>query len=74
MDIKIHTTDELIAELKRRHPDGALIAVQNPPHEIRSSGTGWRMGFAGDPHVTLKLANVCLWHHQQQFMNGVWQS
>ena len=70
MDIELHTTDELIAELKRRHPEGALIALQNPEHEIRSSGNDWRMAFSGNIHVTLKLASVAMWHHQTEFMKA----
>jgi hypothetical protein len=71
MDIELHTTDELIDELKRRHPDGAVMAFQNPNHEIRSTGNDWRMSFIGNIHVTLKLANVCLWYHQNQIMKSV---
>lgn len=71
MDIKLHTTDELIDELKRRHPDGAIIVVQNPEHEVRSSGNDWRMAFAGNIHVTLKLASVAMWHHQAEIMKVV---
>ncbi len=68
MDISLHTTDELIDELKKRHPDGTIIAMHNPPHEARSSGNDWRMSFIGNIHVTLKLANVIMWHHQTEIM------
>lgn len=71
MDIQLHTTDELIDELKRRHPDGCVVVVQNPPHELRSSGNDWRMCFSGNIHVTLKLASVAMWHHQSQFMKMI---
>ena len=69
MDIQLHTTDELIAELKRRFPDGCIIAVQNPIHEIRSSGQDWRMSYSGNVHVTLKLASIAMWHHQKAIMD-----
>ncbi len=71
MDITLHTTDELMDEVKRRHPDGALICVQNPPHEIRSSGSDWRMTYIGNIHVTLKLANIIMWHHQAMIMGAM---
>ena len=71
MDISLHTTDELIEEIKKRHPDGAIIGVQNPPHEIRSTGNDWRMSFKGNFHVTLKLANVIMWHHQAEIMGSM---
>lgn len=69
--IELYTTDELITEIKKRHPDGSIIAVQNPEHEIRSSGNDWRMSYAGNIHVTLKLANVILWRHQTVIMQQV---
>ncbi len=71
MLISLHTTDELIEELKTRHPDGTVIAVQNPEHEIRSSGHEWRMSFGGNLHVTLKLANIIMWHHQTKIMGTI---
>ncbi len=71
MDIALHTTDELIDELKKRHPEGAVIGLQNPLHEIRSTGNDWRMSFKGDIHVTLKLANVIMWHHQTEIMGTI---
>lgn len=71
MDITLHTTDELIGEIKRRHPEGTIVAVQNEPHEIRSSGNDWRVSMIGNLHVTLKLANVCLWHHQTRIMGAI---
>ncbi len=71
MDISLHTTDELIDELKKRHPDGCVIAVQNPVHEARSSGNDWRMNFIGDINITLKLANIIMWHHQKQIMGDI---
>ncbi len=71
MDISLHTTDELFNEIKRRHPDGAVIAVQNPAHEIRSSRNDWRMSYFGNIHVTLKLANIIMWHHQAQLLGNM---
>ena len=69
MDIQLHTTDELLIEMKRRFPDGCIIAMQNPVHEIRSSGKEWRMSYSGNVHVTLKLANITMWHHQKAIMD-----
>jgi hypothetical protein len=71
MDIQLHPTDELIEELKRRHPDGAVIVLQHPKHEIRSSGTEWRLCFSGNVHVTLKLASIAMWHHQNKIMTQI---
>ncbi len=69
MDIQLHTTDELIDEIKRRFPDGCIVAMQNPVHEIRSSAKEWRMAYSGNIHVTLKLASVAMWHHQKAIMD-----
>lgn len=69
-DIAIISTDVLIQELKNRHPEGAIIALQHPKHEIRSSGNDWRVSFKGDKRVTLKLANIALWIHQEEIMKG----
>lgn len=69
-DIALITTDELIQELKNRHPDGAIIALQHPKHEIRSSKKDWRICFAGTTVITLKLANIAVWMHRDQFMKG----
>ena len=71
MDISLHTTDELIEELKKRHPEGAVIAVHNPPYEARSSGNDWRMSFIGNINVTLKLANIIMWYHQAKIMGEI---
>jgi hypothetical protein len=62
------TTDDLINELKRRNPDGCMIAVQLPEHEQRSTGNSWRVSFGGNAHITLKLANICVWMHQKTLM------
>ncbi len=67
-NIQLVTTEELIGELKRRCPDGLIVAMQFPEHEIRSSGYDWRMSFNGRIDVTLKLANIALWKHQQEIM------
>jgi hypothetical protein len=71
MDIELHPIDDLITEIKRRYPDGTLIALQNPDHEVRSTGNEWRTSMAGNVHVTLKLASVCMWHHQREIMKAV---
>ena len=65
------TTDDLVQELKRRHPDGCIVALQFPQHEARSSGQGWRITFIGNTHNTLKLANISVWMHQQAIMGNV---
>ncbi len=65
------TTDTLVAELKRRHPDGCIVSLQFPEHEARSTGQGWRITFCGNTHNTLKLANIGLWMHQQAIMGQV---
>jgi hypothetical protein len=70
MEIELHPIDELISEIKRRYPDGTLIALQNPDHEVRSTGNEWRTSMAGKVHVTLKLASVCMWHHQIEIMKS----
>lgn len=67
-DISIIDTDTLIEELKNRHPDGCIIALQHPAHEIRSSGNDWRICFKGCHLQTLKLANIALWIHKDEFM------
>ncbi len=67
-NIALVSTDVLIEELKNRHPDGAIIAVQHPEHERRSSGNDWRICFKGDKLITLKLANIATWMHQEEFM------
>lgn len=69
-DITIVSTDVLIEELKSRHPQGAIIALQHPEHECRSSGKDWRISFKGEKLITLKLANIALWMHQQDLMQG----
>jgi hypothetical protein len=69
--IALVSTDELIKELKSRHPNGAIIALQNPPHEARSSKKDWRISFIGEKTTTLKLANIAVWMHQQEFMGGM---
>jgi hypothetical protein len=70
-DIAIASTDVLIQALKDRHPEGCIIAIQHPQHEIRSSGNDWRICFKGDKLVTLKLASLAVWMHQQEFMKGM---
>lgn len=67
-DIALVSTDVLIEELKNRHPDGCIVALHHPPHEIRSSGTDWRVCFKGCQLKTLKLANMALWMHKDEFM------
>lgn len=69
--IALVTTDELIKELKDRHPDGVIIALQHPPHEVRSSKKDWRISFVGEKTTTLKLATIAMWMHQQEFMGGM---
>lgn len=69
-DIAIVSTDVLIQELKNRHPDGVIIALQHPKHEVRSSKNDWRICFAGTTVITLKLANIAVWMHKDQFMKG----
>lgn len=69
--IALITTDDLIKALKDRHPQGAIIALQNPPHEVRSSKSDWRISFIGDKAITLKLATIAMWMHQQEFMKGM---
>jgi hypothetical protein len=63
------TTETLITEIKKRHPDGCIIAMQFPEHEVRSCGQGWRIVFSGNINNTLKLANVSVWMHQAAIMN-----
>lgn len=70
-DIAFISTDVLIQALKDRHPHGCIIALQHPPHEIRSSGNDWRISFKGDKLVTLKLANLSVWMHRHEFMKGM---
>jgi hypothetical protein len=67
-DIAIIGTDVLIKELQTRHPDGSIIALQHPPHEIRSSGADWRVCFKGCQLKTLKLATIAVWMHKDEFM------
>ncbi len=62
------TTDDLVGELKRRHPDGCIVSLQFPEHEVRSTGLGWRITFCGNTNNTLKLANIALWMHQAAIM------
>ncbi len=69
-DIALVTTDELIQELKTRHPDGCIVALQHPKHEVRSSGKDWRICFAGSQLYTLKLAQIAVWMHKDEFMKG----
>ncbi len=69
-EIKLLTTDQLIDELKRRHPDGVIVAMQFPKHEARSLGHDWRVFFSGNSDVTLKLANVAIYQQQQILMEG----
>ena len=64
-DIQFVTTDDLIIELKRRHPDGIIVAMQNPPHEVNSCGHDWRITYKGKIETTLKLANIAVWMHQR---------
>lgn len=68
--IALVETDVLIEELKTRHPLGCIIAIQHSPHEIRSSGNDWRICFAGDKLITLKLANIATYMHMTEFMEG----
>lgn len=62
------TNSDLVDELKRRNPDGCLVAMQLPVHERRSTGNDWRVSFVGNPHITLKLATICVWMHQKTLM------
>lgn len=70
-NIALVETDVLIAELKARHPQGAIIALHHPPHEIRSSGKDWRIAFVGEKAITLKLAQIAVWMHMEEFMKGI---
>ncbi len=67
-EIALVTTDELIDELKRRHPDGVIVAMQYPEHEVQDSGNEWRISFGGSIDTTLKLSNLCLWQHQMEYL------
>ena len=65
------TTEDLVGELKRRHPDGCMVGFQFPPHEARSVGQSWRITFSGDFNTTLKLANIGMWLHQKAIMGDI---
>lgn len=60
--INLFTTDELVDELKRRHPDGIIVAYQLPKHEIKDQKISWRCGANGDVGTINKLANIALHH------------
>jgi len=54
------TTEELIAELASRSPEGMVVGLSREDE--------WRVEFNGDLDVTLRLTNLLLWEHQQKFM------
>lgn len=59
-DIALLTTDELIDELRRRHPDGVIVAYQLPSHEVRDQNIDWVCKSKGDVNILNKLANAAL--------------
>jgi hypothetical protein len=69
-DIALAPTDMLINELKARHPEGCIIALQHSKHEVRSSKKDWRICFVGSQLITLKLAQIAVWMHKDEFLKG----
>ncbi len=68
--IALIDTEALVRELKARFPDGCIVAVEHPPHEVKSSNCDWRIYFGGKKLTTLKLANLSVWMHNQAFMGN----
>ena len=58
--INLFTTDELVDELRRRYPDGVIIAYELPGHEVKDQRVDWVCRAQGDVNVLNKLANVIL--------------
>ena len=58
--INLLTTDELVDELRRRHPDGSIIAYQLPKQEAKDQKIAWVCRSRGDVGILNKLANIAL--------------
>lgn len=59
-EIALFTTDELVDELRHRHPDGVIVAYQLPKHEVKDQNIDWVCRSKGDVSVLNKLANIAL--------------
>lgn len=58
--MNLFTTDELVDELRKRHPDGIIVVYQLPKHEVRDQNIDWVCQSKGDVSILNKLANIAL--------------
>ena len=64
-EVQIIPTGELVEELRRRFPDGCIVAMFMPEHEQRDVGYDHRIHTTGDRAV--ELANYVLWDLQDAY-------
>lgn len=56
--ITLFTTDAIIEELRRRYPDGTVIAYEVPEDQVKSKGCSWCCHVQGNSNVLAKLSFV----------------
>ena len=56
--INLFTTDELVDELRRRYPDGAIIAYAISSDQVKSERRSWSCHVKGNSSCLSKLAFV----------------
>lgn len=59
-EIALFTLDELVDEIRRRCPDGSIVAYQLPSHEVKDQNIDWVCRSKGDVGILNKLANIAL--------------
>ena len=58
-ELDLTTTDELVDELMRRHPDGVVVGLSRDNESV--------IEFEGDIDVTLRLVQLLMWDHQKRY-------
>lgn len=54
--ITLFTTEDIISEMRRRYPDGSIIAYEMPEDQAKDAGYSWGCNIRGHNNVVAKLA------------------
>ncbi len=67
IDLEARSSDELVDELKRRYPNGALVVLSDDDPD---SDSDWRLHWSGSFKQCLLLAHYCEWDLMRQYENS----